>query len=448
MIRITGAGAATPVIPAMTPAQDNLASGTQVRHVGYGLISYQTAYLKAHYPVEYLACLLTSVKNNLDKAATYLADCRSMGIKVLTPDVNRSLINFGALSPDEVPEGMSLNVGSPGAITFGLSAVRNVGEGLVEDLLIERNKNGQFTDFYDFVERVPESVLNKRTIESLIKGGGFDSFGHPRRGLLSVFEHIIDTTVKRRRERERGVMSLFGDWGDDAGGDGDNAGGDGDDSFDERTPIPDLEFDKTEKLRFEKEMLGLYVSDHPLFGVENALKRKVEHALIDLPNMEDGALVTVGGVITNLARKFTKKGDQMAVFLLEDLDASIDVTIFPRTLAEQGHKLEDDLIVSVKGRLDKRDESRFGLIGQTINVLQGLGDGPAVPLRLRLPATALDELKIQRLKRLLKEHPGESVVMIDIGMGKVVKLADEFRVDLDRAVGELRMAFGHDAVLL
>ena len=141
---------------------------------GYGLISYQTAYLKAHYPVEYLACLLTSVKNNLDKAATYLADCRSIGIKVLTPDVNRSLINFGALSPDEVPEGMSLNVGSPGAITFGLSAVRNVGEGLVEDLLIERNKNGQFTDFYDFVERVPESVLNKRTIESLIKGGGLD----------------------------------------------------------------------------------------------------------------------------------------------------------------------------------------------------------------------------------------------------------------------------------
>ena len=413
---------------------------------GYGLITYQTAYLKAHYPVEYVASLLTSVKNNLDKAATYLADCRSMGIKVLTPDVNRSLTNFGALSPTEIPEGMSLKVGSPGAITFGLSAVRNVGEALVEDLLAERAENGQFTDFYDFVERVPESVLNKRTIESLIKGGGFDSLGHPRRGLLSVFEHIIDTTVKRRREREKGVMSLFGEWGDDAGG---AAAGTGTgDSFSERTPIPELEFDKTEKLRFEKEMLGLYVSDHPLFGVESALKRKVEHALIDLPNMEDGALVTVGGVITNLARKFTKKGDQMAVFLLEDLDASIEVTIFPRTLAEQGHKLEDDLIVSVKGRLDKRDESRFGLIGQTINVLQGLADGPAVPLRLRLPATALDELKIQRLKRLLKEHPGESIVMIDIGMGKVVKLADEFRVDVDRVVGELRMAFGHDAVLL
>ena len=413
---------------------------------GYGLVTYQTAYLKAHYPVEYIACLLTSVKNNLDKAATYLSDCRSMGIKVLPPDVNRSMSNFGALAPDEVPPGITLAVGSPGAITFGLSAVRNVGEGLVELLIAEREENGQFTSFHDFVERVPEPVLNKRTIESLIKGGAFDNLGHTRRGLLTVFEHIIDTTVKRRREREKGVMSLFGDWGDDGGGDG--AGAASGDGFDERTEIPDLAFDKTEQLRYEKEMLGLYVSDHPLFGVEAALRRKVEHSVLDLQTMEDGANVVVGGVITNLARKFTKKGDQMAVFLLEDLDASIEVTIFPRTLAEQGHKLEDDLIVAVKGRLDRRDESRFGLIGQTVTVLSGLGDGPAAPLRLRLPSAALDELKIQRLKRILREHPGDSVVMVDIGQGKVLKLADEFRVDLDRSVGELRMAFGHEAVLL
>jgi DNA polymerase III subunit alpha len=411
---------------------------------GYGLVTYQTAYLKAHYPVEYVACLLTSVKNNLDKAATYLSDCRSMGIKVLPPDVNRSMANFGALSPDELPPGITLAVGSPGAITFGLSAVRNVGEALVDLLIAEREENGQFSSFHDFVERVPEPVLNKRTIESLIKGGAFDNLGHTRRGLLTVFEHIIDTTVKRRREREKGVMSLFGDWADEGAGD---AGGSAD-GFDERTEIPDLAFDKTEQLRYEKEMLGLYVSDHPLFGVEAAMRRKVEHAVLDLQTMEDGANVVVGGVITNLARKFTKKGDQMAVFLLEDLDASIEVTIFPRTLAEQGHKLEDDLIVSVKGRLDRRDESRFGLIGQTVTVLSGLGDGPAAPLRLRLPSAALDELKIQRLKRILREHPGDSVVMVDIGQGKVLKLADEFRVDLDRSVGELRMAFGHEAVLL
>ncbi|MAT04452.1 MAG: DNA polymerase III subunit alpha [Acidimicrobiaceae bacterium] len=413
---------------------------------GYGLVTYQTAYLKAHYPVEYFACLLTSVKSNLDKAAVYLSDCRSAGIKVLTPDINRSVTNFAALAPDKVPADVALPMGSPGAITFGLSAVRNVGEGLVEQLLAERQENGQYTDFYDFAERVPEPVLNKRTVESLIKAGAFDRLNHPRRGLLAGYEPILDTTIDRRRERDRGVMSLFGDWNDDASAGG-GGGGDGD-GFDERIPIPDIEFDKTDKLRNEKEMLGLYVSDHPLFGVESALKRRVEHSIADLVTMDDGAQVVVGGVITGLARKFTKKGDQMAVFVLEDLESSIEVTVFPRTLLEQGHKLQDDVIVSVKGRLDKRDESRFGLIAQYVDVLSGLGDGPAVPLRLRLPSHTLDELKIQRLKRILREHPGDSVVQIDIGQGQIVRLADEFRVDIDRSVGELRMAFGHGAVEL
>jgi DNA polymerase III subunit alpha len=407
---------------------------------GYGLVTYQTAYLKAHYPVEYLACLLTSVKSNLDKAAVYLSDARAMGIKVLTPDINRSVMDFAALAPADVPDGVTLPVGSPGAITFGLSAVRNVGEGLVEHLLADRDAGGPYTSFHDFAERVPEPVLNKRTVESLIKAGAFDSLGHPRRGLLAVFEQIIDTTVVRRRERDQGVMSLFGEWGDD--GDAGAAG------FDERLAIPDVEYDKSDRLRHEKEMLGLYVSDHPLFGVEAALKRKVEQSIADLASLDDGAQVVVGGVITNLARKFTKRGDQMAVFVLEDLDSSIEVTLFPRTLTEQGHKLEDDIIVTVKGRLDRRDESRFGLIGQTITVLSGLADGPAPPLRLRLPSTSLDEIKIHRLKRILRDYPGDSVVHLDIGQGKVLRLSDDFRVDIDRSVGELRMAFGHDAVLL
>jgi DNA polymerase-3 subunit alpha len=409
---------------------------------GYGLITYQTAYLKAHYPVEYFACLLSSVKSNLDKAAVYLSDCRAAGIKVLTPDINRSVTNFDAIAAADVPADVTLTVGSPGAITFGLSAVRNVGEGLVELLLAERDENGDYEDFYDFAERAPETVLNKRTIESLIKAGAFDRLGHPRRGLLASFEQIIDVTVERRRERDRGVMSLFGDWGDA------DAEATPDGHFDERLPIPDIWFEKGERLKAEKEMLGLYVSDHPLFGVEAALKRQVEHSLSELTEMEDGAQVKVGGVITNLARKFTRKGDQMAVFVLEDLEATIEVTVFPRTLMEQGHKLEDDIIVAIKGRLDKRDESRFGLIAHNIDVLSSLSEGPAVPLRLALPSHALDELKIQRLKRILRDHPGESVVQLEIGHGKVLRLADDFRVDVDRAAGELRMAFGHDAVLL
>ena len=269
---------------------------------GYGLVAYQTAYLKAHYPVEYLACLLTSVKSNLEKAAVYIAECRAMGIRVLTPDINRSVTDFAALGPDDVPDGVTLPIGSPGAITFGLSAVRNVGGGLVALLLAERDANGPFASFHDFAERVPEPVLNKRAVESLIKAGAFDSLGHPRKGLLGVFEHITDTTLTRRREREQGVMSLFGDWGGDERRDASRRG------FDERLPIPDIEFDKADKLRNEKEMLGLYVSDHPLFGVEAALRRKVEQSIAELAELADGAIVHIGGVVTGLTRKFTKQG--------------------------------------------------------------------------------------------------------------------------------------------
>ncbi|MDO8363635.1 MAG: DNA polymerase III subunit alpha, partial [Actinomycetota bacterium] len=199
---------------------------------GYGLVAYQTAYLKAHYPVEYMACLLTSVKSNLDKAAVYLSDARATGVKVLTPDINRSVTDFAALAPEEVPVDVVLPTGSPGAITFGLSAIRNVGEGLVELLLRERDANGPYDSFHDFAERVPEPVLNKRTVESLIKAGAFDGLGHPRKGLLLVFEQIIDATLVRRRERDQGVMSLFGDLGDDSIVDG----------FNERTAIPTIEF--------------------------------------------------------------------------------------------------------------------------------------------------------------------------------------------------------------
>jgi len=404
---------------------------------GYGLVTYQTAFLKAHYPVEYMACLLTSVKSNLDKAAVYLSDARANGVKVLTPDINRSITDFAALTIAEVPVDVVLPAGSPGAITFGLSAIRNVGEGLVELLLRERDQNGPYDSFHEYAERVPEPVLNKRTVESLIKAGAFDSLGHPRKGLLMVFEQIIDGTLVRRRERDQGVMSLFGDVGDDAAG-----------GFNERVAIPTLEFDKSDRLKFEKEMLGLYISDHPLLGVEAALRRKVDCSVAEAAEKDDGAMITLGGVITNLSRKFTKKGDQMAVFVLEDLDSAIEVTVFPRVLTEQGHKLIDDAIVTVKGRIDRRDEVRIGFMAQDVQILEGLDTGSAAPLRLRVPATSLTELKIHQIRKILREHPGDSPVYLHIGQGKVLRLADDFCVDLDRVVGELRMALGHDAVVL
>jgi DNA polymerase-3 subunit alpha len=233
------------------------------------------------------------------------------------------------------------------------------------------------------------------------------------------------------------VMSLFGDIGS------------GDDStFDERVEIPDLEFEKAHRLKAEKEMLGLYISDHPLLGVEAALRRKVDCSVAEAAEREDGAMLTIGGVITGLSRKFTKKGDQMAVFTLEDLDSSLEVTVFPRMLQEQGHRLIDDAIVTVKGRLDRKDETRVGFMAQDIAILEGLDTSGSPPLRLRLPAHMLNELKIHQLKRILRDHPGESQVFVQLGAGKTLRLADDFCVDLDRVVGELRVAFGHDAVIL
>ena len=235
-------------------------------------------------------------------------------------------------------------------------------------------------------------------------------------------------------------MSLFGDLGDGAGERG----------FDERIAIPDTEFDKSERLKFEKEMLGLYVSDHPLLGVEAALRRKVDCSVADAAEREDGAIVVLGGVITGLSRKFTKKGDQMAVFVLEDLDGAIEVTVFPRVLHGAG---------SQAGRRRDRHRARAastaatrpgsGSWRRTCTVLEGLDTGDSAAAA---PARAGDvrcsELKIHQLRRILRDHPGESPVYLHIGQGKMLRLADEFCVDLDRVVRELRVAFGHDAVML
>jgi len=391
---------------------------------GYGLIAYQTAFLKANYPAEYLSALLTSVKANLDRAAIYLADCRALGIEVVVPDVNRSASDFRPVTDDG---------GGRLQIVFGLSAVRNVGEGLVGLVVAERERGGPYTDFYDFCERVDLNVLNKRTIESLIKAGGFDSLGHPRKGLLLAFEAIIDQTVARRRERDMGVMSLFGEVAVDGG-------------FDERPRIPDLEFAKKERLAFEKEMLGLYVSDHPLLGAEAALRRRTDCSLADLAECDEGAIKVCGGVVTSLQRKWTRKGDLMAVFSLEDLHSSSEVMVFPKTMQEVGHKLADDAVVIVKARVDKR-EDQPKLVAIEVEVFEGVSEGDP-PLRIRVAPHRVDEALINRLKGLLSEHPGEAQVFLHLGDRQILRLPDQFCVDTSRGLmGELRVLLGPDALV-
>jgi DNA polymerase-3 subunit alpha len=248
-----------------------------------------------------------------------------------------------------------------------------------------------------------------------------------------VFEAIIDQIVARRRERDLGVMSLFGEV--DLGG-----------GFDERRPIEAVEFAKKERLAFEKEMLGLYVSDHPLLGAEAALRRRSDCALGDLPDLDDGTIKVCGGVVTNLQRKRTRKGDLMAVFVLEDLQASVEVMVFPKAMADHGHKLDDDVVITVKGRLDKREEQPK-LVAMEIDVFEGITDG-AAPLRIRVPSHTLDERMIGQLKGLLSEHPGEAQVFLHLGENQVLRLPDQFCVDTSRGlVGELRVLLGADALV-
>ena len=389
---------------------------------GYGLIAYQGAYLKANYSVEYMAALLTSVKSKLEKAAVYLAECRQRGIEVTLPDVNRSQSDFAAIGLDDGEQ----------SISFGLSAVRNVGAGAAQTILDEREKNGPFTDFHDFCQRVDPMVLNKGIVEALIKAGSFDSLGHPRQGLLNVFEPIVRRGIQQQREREQGVMSLFD--------------GGGPDAFNEDIEIPDTEFDKSRRLAAEREMLGLYVSDHPIKGMEEVLARKTTHRIDQLGEVEEGSSVKVGGVVSNMRKRWTKKGDQMASCDLEDMYGSMEVTLFPRAMEEHGHKLEDDLVVVLEGRLDRRDEEPnlicYGVEPVRANWANGLG-----PLRVNLHTRKLTGDRIDALKSIFASHPGKSEVILMLDADKGIKLSSAYGVDAGSGlIGELREMLGENAV--
>jgi len=385
---------------------------------GYALIAYQTAWLKARYPAEYMAALLTSAKRDKDRTALYLNECRAMGLRVLVPDVNRSESDFAARN---------------GVVLFGLSAVRNVGEGVVDLIARERRRGGPYADFQDFVSRVDPSVLNKRTVESLIKAGAFDATGAPRQGLLAVFEQAIDAAITRRRAEDMGQFSLFG----------------GQEEFLHETAIviPDLEWDKPTRLAFEKEMLGLYVSDHPLFGVETALRAAATTSLAALADEKDAATVTVGGIVGAVNRRYTKAGELMLYFQLEDLEGSVEVVCFPRTTTEHGHKVRPDAILVVNARVDQRGDA-VKLVALSL-AEPDLSSGPMV--RLQVAAGRMSREFAARLREVLSNHPGVAPVFLHMTGGEqdtVVRLGDEHRVEPRTALyAELRELLGPSAIL-
>jgi DNA polymerase-3 subunit alpha len=380
---------------------------------GYGLVSYWTAYLKANYPTEYMAALLESVKDNKDKSAIYLAECRHMGVKVLPPDVNDSQSRFTAVGD---------------TIRFGLSAVRNVGEGVVDSIVASRTAKGRFTDFPDFLSKVEASACNKRVVESLIKAGAFDSLGHTRRGLISVHEPAVDEALMTKRAEAIGQFDLFGDMPEE-----DDEAGSG-----MTVQIPIGEWDKSVLLAHEREMLGLYVSDHPLLGLEAQLRTLSEGNIADLAGSDnaDGKVVTVSGLVTSVVRRVTKGGKPYAQMVVEDLTGEIQMMVFPKAYEAYSPYCHTDAIVVVKGRLDLGEDSPRMMV-MDVSV-PDLSLDRNTPFVVTVSAQQCTPDTVERLKAVLSAHPGGTEVHLRMATGTrttVLRLDEGFRVSATPSLG-------------
>jgi len=366
----------------------------------YGLIAYWTAYLKAHYPAEYMAALLTSVGDAKEKLAVYLNECRRMRIRVLPPDVGESIRYFAAVGED---------------IRFGLGAVRNVGANVVEAIVAAR-AGGAFTSFHDFLARVPLPVANKRTVESLIKAGAFDSLGATRRALMEIHEDATEQAVLDKRRQANGEVGFDFDslWGDD------------EPAHAAKVPVRP-EWTKKDKLAFEREMLGLYVSDHPLAGLEIPLAKHASTSISDLLTAEDvvdGDQVTVAGLVTGVAHRVAKQsGNPYGMVTVEDFDGEVTVMFMGKTYAEFQPLLQADAILVVRGRVSRRDDGLNLHAQSAFSPDLGALDGGGA-LVLVMPEQRATEAVVGELARVLQRHRGSTEVTLRLHRGAVCKVFD------------------------
>ncbi|MBV6700394.1 DNA polymerase III subunit alpha [Kitasatospora aureofaciens] len=356
----------------------------------YGLVSYQTAYLKANYPAEYMAALLTSVADDKDKMAVYLAECRQMGIKILSPDVNESVVDFTAVGSD---------------VRFGLKAVRNVGVPVIDSLVKTRKEKGKYASFADFLDKVELVVCNKRTVDSLIKAGAFDSLGHTRLSLSTVHESAIDAVTGVKKQQAIGQDDLFGAL----------------DTGDGSAPAIGLDFELTDRewprrqlLSLEREMLGLYVSSHPLDGAEHILSRNRDTSIAELlgSGRTEGE-VRLAGLITAVDRRINKAGNAWAIITLADRDGSVEVLFFPATYNLMAEQMVEDNVISARGRLNERDGS-LSIFGQEITTLDvssaELDTKP--PVHITVPLGKITSDVVAEIKLALQAHPGDVPVRL------------------------------------
>ena len=393
---------------------------------GYGVLSFWTAYLKANYPTEYMAALLTSVRDDKDKSALYLNESRRMGIKVLPPDVNFSNAEY-----------------TPGGndIRFGLTAIRNIGENVVASIVKNRNEKGKYTSFSDFLAKVDQTVCNKKTIESLIKAGAFDSLGHSRKGLMSIYLEAIDSVLEEKRAQAIGQFDLFG------GANEISVNGIASLALE----VSDQEWEKALLLAYEREMLGLYVSDHPLLGVEHVLRSATDTTISQI--LDEGVvheqIITIAGLITAVQRKVSRQGQSWAIVTVEDLEGAIDVRFFSSTYQTHALDLIEDRIVIIRGKIDKREETPQ--ITALELSLADINQAPIGPFVIKLEAERCTPPVVDRMKEILRSHPGTREVHLKIEGGvknTILKLDDGLKITASPSLSaDLKSILGPDCLV-
>jgi DNA polymerase-3 subunit alpha len=391
---------------------------------GYGVLSYWTAYLKANHPAEYMAALLTSVGDSKDKLGLYLNECRRMGIKVLAPDVNESSVDFTAVPTDA----------GVGDVRFGLGAVRNVGHNVVEAITKARQEKGRFTSFHDFLRKVPIQVANKRTVESLIKSGAFDSLGATRRALIEIHEDAVDSASSVKRAEANGQVGFDFDslWDEPEAAD----------------RVPERpEWAKRDKLAFEREMLGLYVSDHPLAGLEVQLAKHQTASITEILGGDvagDGEHVTIAGLVTSVQHRVARNsGNQYGIVMIEDFGGEMSVMFLGKTYQEFSPALTNDSIVVVRGRVSVRDDGMnlHAVSMFTPDVGPSLGTGPLV---ISVPEARATTEVVTALNDVLIRHSGDNEVRLKLIKGdaaRVFEIPYPVKVSAD-LYGELKTLLG------
>jgi DNA polymerase-3 subunit alpha len=396
---------------------------------GYGMVSYWTGYLKANYPTEYMAALLTSVRDDKDKSALYLNECRRMGIKVLPPDVNESQSDYTPLGND---------------IRFGLTAIRNVGENVVASIVANRETSGRYESFGDFLSKVDANVCNKKTIESLIKGGAFDSLNHPRKGLTLIYLEAIDSVMEAKRAESIGQFDLFG-----SGMSSSSSSSSTITNVD--IEIPNQEWEKALLLSYEREMLGLYVSDHPLLGVEHLLRSSTDMPISQVNDESIGheQIVTIGGLITQIQRKVSRRGDSWAIVTVEDLEGAVDVMFFSNSYTQHSMNLMEDRIVIIRGRVDKREE-QVKIMALDLST-PDISLAPTGPLIISMDTVRCTPPVVDRIKEILRSHPGKREVHLKLDDGRkslVMKIGDDLRVTASPSLSaDLKAILGPDCLV-